>query len=245
MDLFSELKERGLIFQTSGEESVKEYLSKKGGKFYIGFDPTAESLHIGSLLPIVFIKRLKEAGLKPIVLVGGATGLIGDPSGKSQERNLLDLKIVKKNVCGLKKQLSRFFDFDCLIWKKGVLFVNNYDWIKKISLIDILRDIGKHFTINEMISKESVQKRMTTGISFTEFTYMILQSVDFFNLFQKYNCTMQVGGSDQWGNMTAGIELIRKKTGKEALVLSMPLVTKADVQNLEKVRAGRYGLMKK
>lgn len=242
MDLFSELKERGLIFQTSNEEAVKEYLSKKGGKFYLGFDPTAESLHVGSLLPIVFIKRLKDADLKPIILVGGATGLIGDPSGKSQERNLLDLKTVQKNVCGLKKQLSRFFDFDCSIWKKGVLFVNNYDWIKKISLVDILRDTGKHFTVNEMISKESVQKRMATGISFTEFTYMILQAIDFFNLFQKYDCKMQVGGSDQWGNMIAGVELIRKKIGKEGLVLSMPLVTKSDGAKFGKSESGAVWL---
>ena len=242
MDIFSELKERGLIFQTSNEEAVKEYLSKKGGRFYIGFDPTAESLHVGSLLPIVFIKRLEEAGLKPIILVGGATGLIGDPSGKSQERNLLDLKTVKKNVCKLKKQLSRFFDFGHFCCEGKVLFVDNYDWIKKISLVDILRDTGKHFTINEMINKESVQKRMVTGISFTEFTYMILQAVDFLNLFQKYGCAMQVGGSDQWGNMIAGVELIRKKLGKEGLVLSMPLVTKSDGTKFGKSEGGAVWL---
>ena len=242
MDLFSELKERGLIFQTSNEEAVKEYLSKKGGRFYLGFDPTAESLHVGSLLPIVFIKRLEEAGLKPIVLVGGATGLIGDPSGKSQERNLLDLKTVGKNVRGLKKQLAGSFDFGCFCRKGKVMFVNNYDWIKNISLVDILRDTGKHFTINEMISKESVQKRMATGISFTEFTYMILQAVDFLNLFQKYGCGMQVGGSDQWGNMIAGVELIRKKMGKEGLVLSMPLVTKSDGTKFGKSEGGAVWL---
>ncbi|MCL5017533.1 MAG: tyrosine--tRNA ligase [Patescibacteria group bacterium] len=242
MDLFNELKERGLVFQTSKEEAVKEYLSMKGGKFYIGFDPTAESLHVGSLLPIVFIKRLEQAGLKPIVLVGGATGLIGDPSGRSQERNLLDLKTVGKNVCALKKQLSRFFDFGHFCCDGKVLFVDNYDWIKKISFIEVLRDFGKHFTLNEMISKESVQKRMVTGISFTEFTYMILQSIDFLNLYQKYNCKMQVGGSDQWGNMTAGIELIRKKIGKEGLVLSMPLVTKSDGTKFGKSEGGAVWL---
>jgi tyrosyl-tRNA synthetase len=242
MDLFSELKERGLVFQLSNEEAIKEYLSKKGGRFYIGFDPTAESLHAGSLLPIIFMKRLEKAGLRPIVLVGGATGLIGDPSGKSQERNLLDLKTVHKNVCGLKKQLSRFFDFGCFCRKGKVMFVNNYDWAKKISLIELLRDIGKHFTINEMISKESVQKRMATGISFTEFTYMILQSVDFLNLFQKYDCVMQAGASDQWGNMTAGVELIRKKIGKEGLALSMPLVTKADGTKYGKSESGAVWL---
>ncbi|MHB9019457.1 MAG: tyrosine--tRNA ligase [Minisyncoccota bacterium] len=242
MDIFSELKERGLIFQISNEEAVKEYLSKKGGRFYIGFDPTAESLHVGSLLPIVFIKRLEAAGLNPIVLVGGATGLIGDPSGKSQERNLLDLKTVKRNVCALKKQLSRFFDFNCFICRNGVMFVDNYDWIKNISFIELLRDFGKHFTVNEMVSKESVQKRMVNGISFTEFTYMILQAVDFFNLFKKYDCAMQVGGSDQWGNMTAGIELIRKKLGKEGLVLSMPLVTKSDGTKFGKSEGGAVWL---
>jgi tyrosyl-tRNA synthetase len=242
MDLFNELKERGLVFQTSNEEAVKEYLAKKGGRFYIGFDPTAESLHVGSLLPITFIKRLEAAGLKPIVLVGGATGLIGDPSGKSQERNLLNLKTVKKNVCGLKNQLSRFFNFGGILGGGNVILVDNYDWIKKISFIEVLRDFGKHFTLNEMISKESVQKRMVTGISFTEFTYMILQSIDFLNLFQKYNCKMQVGGSDQWGNMTAGIELIRKKLGKEGLVLSMPLVTKSDGTKFGKSEGGAVWL---
>lgn len=242
MDLYNELKERGLVFQVSNEEAVKDYLSKKGGRFYIGFDPTAESLHAGSLLPIIFMKRLEKAGMKPIVLVGGATGLIGDPSGKSQERNLLDLKTVQKNVLGLKNQLARFFDFDCMIWKKGAMFVNNYDWTKKISLIELLRDFGKYFTVNEMISKESVQKRMVTGISFTEFTYMILQAVDFLNLYQKYDCFMQAGASDQWGNMTAGIELIRKKIGKEGLVLSMPLVTKADGTKYGKSESGAVWL---
>ncbi len=242
MDLYNELKERGLVFQVSNEEAVKEYLSKKGGKFYLGFDPTAESLHVGSLLPITFIKRLENAGLKPIILVGGATGLIGDPSGKSQERNLLDLKTVKKNVCGLKKQLSRFFDFGNIFTGKKVLLVDNYDWISKISFIELLRDFGKHFTVNEMISKESVQKRMIAGISFTEFTYMILQAVDFLNLFKKYNCEMQVGASDQWGNMTAGTELIRKKLGKEGLVLSMPLVTKADGTKYGKSESGAVWL---
>jgi tyrosyl-tRNA synthetase len=255
-DLFNELKERGLIFQTSNEEAVKEYLSNPpaggGNKFYLGFDPTAESLHVGSLLPIVFIKRLEAAGLSPIILVGGATGLIGDPSGKSQERNLLDLKIVRKNVSGLKKQLSRFFsakggsasggDFRRFFKTNKVLFVNNYDWIKNISLIELLRDIGKHFTINEMISKESVQKRMLTGISFTEFTYMILQAIDFFTLFEKYDCKMQVGGSDQWGNMIAGVELIRKKIAKEGLVLSMPLVTKSDGKKFGKSESGAVWL---
>ncbi|MDO8442875.1 MAG: tyrosine--tRNA ligase [bacterium] len=246
MNLYDELKERGLIFQTSNEEAVKEYLSKKGGRFYIGFDPTAESLHAGSLLPIIFMKRLEKAGLRPIVLVGGATGLIGDPSGKSQERNLLDLKTVKRNVCGLKKQLSSFFPpaggFGRFFGKSSVMFVNNYDWIKNISLVDILRDIGKHFTINEMISKESVQKRMATGISFTEFTYMILQAIDFLNLFKKYNCVLQVGGSDQWGNMIAGVELIRKKISKEGLVLSMPLVIKADGTKFGKSESGAVWL---
>ncbi len=242
MDIFNELKERGLVFQVSNEEAVKEYISKKGGKFYIGFDPTAESLHVGSLLPITFIKRLENAGLKPIVLVGGATGLIGDPSGKSQERNLLDIKTVKKNVCGLKNQLSRFFDFGSILGGGNVMLVNNYDWIKNISFVELLRDFGKHFTVNEMVSKESVQKRMLTGISFTEFTYMILQAIDFLNLFKKYNCIMQVGGSDQWGNMTAGIELIRKKLGKEGLVLSMPLVTKSDGTKFGKSESGAIWL---
>jgi len=243
MNLYEELKQRGLIYQTSNEAAVKDFLNAKGGKFYLGFDPTAESLHVGSLLPIVLIKRMENAGLRPIVLVGGATGLIGDPSGKSLERNLLDFKIVNKNVCAIKKQLSRFFNFGCCFGTGGkVSFVNNYDWIKNISLIELLRDIGKHFTVSEMVNKESVQKRMATGISFTEFTYMVLQSVDFLNLFQKYGCKMQAGGSDQWGNMTAGIELIRKKLGKEALVLSIPLVTKSDGTKFGKSESGAVWL---
>ena len=255
MDIFSELKERGLVFQTSNEEAIKEYLSNPpaggGNRFYLGFDPTAESLHVGSLLPIVSIKRLQAAGLKPIVLVGGATGLIGDPK-PTIERQLLDLKTVKRNVRALKKQLSRFFpakgwsafggDFFGSFKSSGIIFVNNYDWIKNISLIEVLRDFGKHFTISEMLSKESVQKRMATGISFTEFTYMILQAIDFLNLYKKYNCILQVGGSDQWGNMIAGVELIRKKIGKEGLVLSMPLVTKADGTKFGKSESGAVWL---
>jgi tyrosyl-tRNA synthetase len=242
MDLFSELKERGLIYQASNESAVKDFFAKKGGVFYGGFDPTGTSLHIGNLALIIFMKRLESAGLKPIVLVGGATGLIGDPSGKSQERNLLDLKTVNKNVCALKKQLSRFFDFGCFCRSQKAFFVNNYDWIKKVSLTELLRDIGKYFTVNEMIAKESVQKRMATGISFTEFSYMILQAFDFLNLYKKYNCVLQTEGSDQWGNMTAGIELVRKVLGKEVLALTIPLITKADGIKFGKTETGAVWL---
>ncbi|MBU4347902.1 tyrosine--tRNA ligase [Patescibacteria group bacterium] len=242
MDLFNELKERGLIYQSSNEEAVKDFLNKKGNSFYLGFDPTAQSLHIGSLLPIIFIKRLETAGLRPVILVGGATGLIGDPSGKLQERSFVEFKTIKKNSYYLKKQLSKFFDFGSIFCKGKVLFVNNYEWLKNIYFIDFIRDIGKHFTISEMINKESVQKRMQTGISFTEFSYMIIQALDFLNLYKKYNCVLQVGGSDQWGNMTAGIELIRKKLSKEALVLTMPLATKEDGSKFGKTEEGNIWL---
>jgi tyrosyl-tRNA synthetase len=242
MDLFNELKERGLIYQSSNEEAVKNFLSKKDNSFYLGFDPTAQSLHIGSLLPIVFIKRLENAGLRPVILVGGATGLIGDPSGKLQERSFVDFKAIKKNSYCLKKQLSIFFDFGSIFRKGKVLFVNNYEWLKNVYFIDFIRDIGKHFTISEMINKESVQKRMQTGISFTEFSYMLIQAFDFLNLFKKYNCVLQAGGSDQWGNMTAGIELIRKKLSKEALVLTMPLATKEDGSKFGKTEEGNIWL---
>lgn len=229
MDLYEELKERGLVYQVSNEEGVKKLLNTKGASFYFGFDPTAESLHVGSLLQIVTAKRLEENGLKPIVLVGGATGMVGDPSFKDKERVLKQKEEVEKLAESLKKQLGIFFNFN-----KEAVFVNNLDWTEKISYIDFAREVGKRFTVNEMIAKESVKERMKTGISFAEFSYMLLQAYDFLKIFEKYDCRMQMGGSDQWGNMTAGIELVRKTKGEEVFVMTLPLVTHSDGKKFSK-----------
>jgi len=223
MDLYEELKSRGLVYQVSSEKGVKKLLNAKGASFYAGFDPSAESLQAGNLLIIVTMKRLERAGLKPIVLVGGATGLIGDPSFKDKERVLKTEEDVEKNVGAIKNQLSRFFDFD-----KTAILVNNYDWFKNYSFINFIRDIGKKFTISEMIAKEAVKSRMETGISFTEFSYALIQAYDFLRINEKYDCELEIGGSDQWGNITAGIELARKTKGKEIFGLTLPLVVSAD-----------------
>lgn len=236
MDIYNELKERGLIHQTSNEQEIRKYLSLKNAPFYAGFDPSGPSLHIGNFLTVIFAKRLENAGLKPIILVGGATGMIGDPSGKTQERILQDKKIIQANVSSIKKQLLKFYN------PKTVKFVNNLDWTKKLSVIDYLHDIGKHFNINEMLGKESVATRLQTGISYTEFSYMILQSYDFLTLFKKYKARLQVGGSDQWGNITAGIDFIRKLTGQEGLGLTMPLMLKSDGAKFGKSENGAVWL---
>ncbi len=222
MDLFDELKERGLIYQTSNDNEARKLLNQKGGLFFVGFDPTGPSLHIGSLLTIIFAKRLENAGLKPIILIGGATGMIGDPGGKSKERILQNEKTTRSYAVSIKKQLLKFYD------PKISKMVNNYDWIKNLSIIDYLRETGKHFNVNEMIRKESVAARLQTGISYTEFSYMVLQAYDFYILFKKYGCLLQIGGSDQWGNITAGIELTRKLAGEEVIGITMPLITKTD-----------------
>ena len=225
MDLYDEFKSRGLVYQVSSEEGVKKLLNAKDASFYAGFDPSAESLQAGNLLIIITMKRLERAGLKPIVLVGGATGLIGDPSFKDKERALKTEEDVEKNVGAIKNQLSRFFDFD-----KTAILANNYDWFKNYSFINFIRDIGKKFTISEMIAKEAVKSRMETGISFTEFSYALIQAYDFLQINEKYGCELEIGGSDQWGNITAGIELARKtKTkAKEVFGLTLPLVISAD-----------------
>lgn len=230
MNLFDELKERGLIYQVSNEGGVKNLLEKKGASFYVGFDPSAESLHIGNLLAITAAKRLEKAGLKPIILVGGATGMIGDPSGKDQERVLTTREVVNQNAELIKKQLEKFFDFE----KGAAVFVNNYDWFKDVSFIDFIRDTGKKFSVNEMLAKESVKNRLKTGISFTEFSYMLIQAYDFLNIYEKYGCELQIGGSDQWGNIIAGIELVRKTKGKEVFGMTLPLITAADGKKIGK-----------
>jgi len=239
----AELRWRGLIHDTIPE--TEEYLNEHKTVGYIGFDPTADSLHIGSLVPILVLKHFQNAGHKPIALVGGATGMVGDPSGKSAERNLLDEETLNKNVAGVQAQLARFLDFDSNATNAATL-VNNYDWMKKISLIEFVRDIGKHLTVNYMMAKDSVKKRLgsetTNGMSFTEFTYQLFQGYDFLHLYENFDCKIQMGGSDQWGNITTGTELIRRKAQGKAYALTVPLITKADGSKFGKSEGGNIWL---
>ena len=225
MHIFDELKERGLVFQTTDEEALRKALAEGNVSFYSGYDPTADSLHLGHLVPILVMKHLQLAGHKPYALVGGATGLIGDPSFKDTERSLQTKDTVEGWVRSIQAQVSRFLDFENGDNKAEM--VNNYDWFSDISFIDFLRDVGKYFTVNYMMSKESVKKRIETGISYTEFAYQIMQGYDFFELNRQYGVTLQIGGSDQWGNMTAGTELLRRKADKTAHVITGPLIRDA------------------
>ncbi len=239
-----ELKWRGLLHDMM--PGTEELLDEKQVTAYIGFDPTADSLHIGSLVPIIILMHFQRAGHKPIALVGGATGMIGDPSGKSKERNLLDEETLNKNVEAIKKQLSQFIDFDAK--ENPAQLVNNYDWFKDISLIDFVRNIGKHISVNYMMAKDSVKKRLnpenddTAGMSFTEFTYQLFQGYDFLHLYKNLDCQLQMGGSDQWGNMTTGTELIRRVEGGKAYALTVPLITKADGGKFGKTEQGNVWL---
>lgn len=219
---------------------TEEQLAKEMTAGYIGFDPTADSLHIGSLATLMILKHLQIAGHKPVVLVGGATGMVGDPSGKSQERNLLDIETLNKNLEGQKAQLMKFLDFDC--GENSAIVVNNYDWFKDYYFLDFIRDIGKHITISYMMAKDSVQNRLESGLSFTEFTYQLVQGYDFLFLYNNYNCKLQMGGSDQWGNITTGTELIRRKESGEAYALTTPLVTKSDGGKFGKTEQGNVWL---
>jgi len=221
---------------------TEEQLNKEMTSAYIGFDPTADSLHIGSLVPIFLLVHLQKAGHKPIALVGGATGMVGDPSGKSEERNLLSEEVLRHNQEGVKKQLEKFLDFNC--GNISAEMVNNYDWFKEFSLLDFIRDVGKHITVNYMMAKDSVKKRIEgdTGMSFTEFTYQLVQGYDFYWLYKNKNCKLQMGGSDQWGNIVTGTELIRKKTGGEAFAFTCPLITKADGGKFGKTESGNIWL---
>ncbi|MGG5317151.1 tyrosine--tRNA ligase [Enterococcus sp. AZ072] len=225
-DFFQELKDRGLVFQVTDEEALKKQLNEESVKLYIGFDPTADSLHIGHLLPILTLRRFQQNGHVPIALVGGGTGMIGDPSFKDAERQLNTLDTVKAWSQSIKDQLSGIIDFESQ--ENPAIVANNYEWLGEVSLIDFLRDVGKNFTINYMMSKESVKRRIETGISYTEFAYQLLQAYDFLQLFDRYGCHLQLGGSDQWGNITSGIELIRREKEAQAFGLTMPLITKAD-----------------
>ena len=244
-EFIKELKWRGMLHDVI--PGTEEHLSKNKTIGYVGFDPTSDSLHIGSLVPIFILKHFQNAGHTPIVLLGGATGMIGDPSGKSDERNLLDKKILKYNEKKLKLQFEKFLDFKSNISNKAVL-VNNYDWMSKFSIIDFSRDIGKHITVNYMMAKESVKKRIskdtTQGMSFTEFTYQLIQGYDFLYLYKEMNCLLQMGGSDQWGNITTGTELIRRKENKKAYAMTCPLIKKSDGSKFGKSEGGNIWLDK-
>lgn len=242
LSLLDDLKSRGLVAQMTSEEQLIEHL-KTPRTLYCGFDPTADSLHIGSLVPLITLKRFQEAGHKPLALVGGATGLIGDPSFKAQERKLNTPDVVASWVDKLKGQVSQFIDFDCGVNSAEV--VNNLDWVGGLSVLDFLRDVGKHFSVNNMINKESVKQRIDRegeGISFTEFTYMLLQSYDFAELYQGHECTLQIGGSDQWGNITGGIDLSRRMHAGQVFGLTLPLVTKSDGTKFGKTESGTVWL---
>ena len=242
-DLLNDLQARGLIAQMTAEDELRRHLDGGSRTLYCGFDPTADSLHIGSLVPLLMLKRFQLAGHKPLALVGGATGLIGDPSFKAVERKLNGPEVVAEWVEKLRAQVSQFIEFNNEANSAEV--VNNYDWTKDLSILDFLRDVGKHFSINAMIQKESVKQRINRegeGISFTEFTYMILQSYDFAELNRRHNCTLQIGGSDQWGNITGGTDLTRRQNGNQAFGLTMPLVTKSDGTKFGKTETGTIWL---
>ena len=243
MDFIDELKWRGLIHDLT--PGIKEYLRGNQRTAYIGFDPTSDSLHIGSLVPILLLSHLQKSGHKPIALLGGATGMIGDPSGKSEERNLLDEDTLKKNENSIKRQLSQFLSFDKKLANHAII-ENNFNWMKDFSFMDFIRDIGKHITVNYMMSKDSVKNRIDsesgTGMSFTEFTYQLVQGFDFLFLNRKYNCSIQMGGSDQWGNITTGTELLRRIDNSKGYALTCPLVTKSDGSKFGKSESGNIWL---
>ncbi|UOE54704.1 tyrosine--tRNA ligase [Bacillus sp. CMF12] len=241
MSLLEDLQWRGIVYQQTDEEGIENTLGKEAISLYCGVDPTADSMHIGHLLPFLTLRRFQKEGHRPIVLVGGATGLIGDPSGKSEERKLQTLETVQHNVDCIKNQLKRIFDFES---ENGAIMVNNYDWAGSMDIVTFLRDYGKHVGVNYMLAKDTISSRLETGISFTEFTYTILQAMDFLHLYENHNCKMQIGGSDQWGNITTGLELIRKMApeGSKAYGLTIPLVTKADGTKFGKTESGAIWL---
>ena len=243
MNFVEELKWRGMIHDIM--PGTVELLNKEKTSGYIGFDPTADSLHIGHMVQVMLLVHFQRAGHTPIALVGGATGMIGDPSGKSEERNLLDEGSLRKNQDAIKKQLSKFLDFQSDNENRAIM-VNNYDWMKEYSFLGFIRDIGKHITVNYMMSKDSVKKRISSeakeGMSFTEFSYQLVQGTDFLHLYNNYNCKLQMGGSDQWGNIVTGTELIRRKSGGEAFALTCPLITKSDGTKFGKTESGNVWL---
>lgn len=243
MSLIDNLSELGLIAQTSAEQALAEHLDSGSRTVYCGFDPTANSLHIGNLVPLLALRRFQLAGHRPILLVGGATGMIGDPGGRDSERELQPMDVVAQQTESIQRQAESYLDFDC--GANSAIVVNNMEWTGSLSAIDFLRDVGKHFSINAMIQKESVRRRVEDpdqGISYTEFSYMVLQSYDFVVLNQTYDCTIQMGGSDQWGNITAGIDLIRRMSGNQAHAVTYPLVTKSDGTKFGKSSGGAIWL---
>ncbi len=240
MNFVEELKWRGILHDIM--PGTEDLLKKETVTAYIGFDPTADSLHVGSLAQIMTLLRFQKAGHKPIALIGGATGMVGDPSGKSDERNLLDEEALNKNVAGIKKQLEKFLDFNAGV--NGAELVNNYDWMKEFSFLTFIREVGKFITVNYMMAKDSVKNRLETGMSFTEFSYQLLQAYDFHYLYKNKNCKLQMGGSDQWGNITSGTELIRRKSGGEAFALTTQLIKKADGSKFGKSESGNIWLDK-
>lgn len=238
--LLEDLKYRGIIYQMTDEEKIKELLDRGQLSLYCGADPTADSLHIGHLVPFLTLRRFQEHGHRPIVLIGGGTGMIGDPSFKSEERNLQTEDQIDDNVAGIRKQMENIFDFSD---ENGAILVNNKDWLQEISLISFLRDYGKHVSLNYMLAKDAIQTRLETGISYTEFTYTILQAIDFGHLNRHFDCKMQIGGSDQWGNITSGLDLMRRVYGEtEAEGMTIPLVTKADGKKFGKTESGNIWL---
>lgn len=241
LNIIEELRWKGMVQDIM--PGTEEQLLKEMTTVYIGFDPTADSLHIGSLVPILLLVHLQKAGHKPIALVGGATGMVGDPSGKSEERNLLSEDVLAKNVAGVKAQLEKFLDFDPSK-PNAAEMANNYDWFRDISFLDFIRDIGKHITVNYMMAKESVKKRLEgeSGMSFTEFSYQLIQGFDYYWLYKNKNCRLQMGGSDQWGNIVTGTELIRRKIGGEAFAFTCPLIKKADGGKFGKSEKGNIWL---
>ena len=240
MDLIEELKWRGMLHDIM--PGLEEQLAKESTAGYVGFDPTADSLHIGNLVPVMLLLHWQRAGHKPVVLVGGATGMVGDPSGKTKERQLLDLDVMEHNLNSQKNQLKKFLDFE---GENAARVVNNFDWFKDINFLEFIRDVGKHITVNYMMSKDSVKNRLEEGMSFTEFTYQLVQGYDFYHLWKNENCKVQMGGSDQWGNILTGTELIRKKGSGQAFALTAPLITKADGSKFGKSEGGNIWIDKK
>ncbi len=242
-DLDAELRWRGLVNQTTDDERLPAWLMERPRTVYAGFDPTADSLHVGHLMALMILRRFQKAGHRPIALVGGATGMIGDPSGKSEERNLLSLDVLRGNVESIGGQLRRFLDFDA--GPHAALLVNNYDWTAPFGYLEFLRDVGKHFPVSVMLAKDSVRSRLErgdSGLSYTEFSYMLLQAYDFVHLWRQYGCEIQVGGSDQWGNITAGIDLARRLDGVQLYGMTCPLLTKSDGTKMGKTEAGALWL---
>jgi tyrosyl-tRNA synthetase len=241
MNIIDELKWRGLVHQSTDEAALKDHLASPR-VLYCGFDPTANSLHVGSLLPLMTLRRFQRLGHQPVALVGGATGMIGDPSGKSEERNLLSKEVLSQNISGMQAQMQRFLDFS---GEKPAVIVNNYDWMSKLTFLDFLRDVGKHVPVNSMLAKDSVKSRIErpdAGISYTEFSYMLLQAYDFAHLSLSHQCTLQIGGSDQWGNITAGTDLARRMHGKTLFGMTVPLLLTSDGRKMGKTEKGAIWL---